>query len=98
MPWYYNEKTGLKIDVEAGSILEEVVQADPDFHSVEDLEHALTDMPAEATEEAMGEAQGLEGLSKAELIEMATLMGISVRPKDTIAQIRAKIMDFNEEE
>lgn len=84
MPWYYNEKTGLKIDVEAGSILEEIVEADPNFH-------ALEDMPTEATGEATEEAEDLAGLSKEELIHMASLMGIPVRAKDTVAQLRAKI-------
>lgn len=84
MPWYYNEKTGLKIDVEAGSILEEIVEEDPNFH-------ALEDMPTEATEEATEEAEDLAGLSKEELIHMASLMGIPVRAKDTVAQLRAKI-------
>lgn len=84
MPWYYNEKTGLKIDVEAGSILEEIVEEDPNFH-------ALEDMPTEATGEATEEAEDLAGLSKEELIHMATLMGVPVRSKDTVAQLRAKI-------
>ena len=87
MPWYYNEVTGLKLDVEAGSILEEVVEAEPNFRPIEEV----TTMPTEATGNATEEAEGLEGLSKEELIHMATLMGISVRSKDTVAQLRSKI-------
>lgn len=88
MPWYYNEKTGLKIDVEAGSILEEIVEGDPNFHALEDMP---TEEAEEATEEATEEAEDLAGLSKEELIHMATLMGVPVRSKDTVAQLRAKI-------
>ena len=84
MPWYYNAKTGLKIDVEAGSILEEIVEADPHFCLVEDI---IT----EATESTTEDAEDLGGLTKEELIHMATLMGIPVRAKDTVAQLRAKI-------
>lgn len=84
MPWYYNAKTGLKIDVEAGSILEEIVEADPHFCLVEDI-------IAEATESTTEDAEDLGGLTKEELIHMATLMGIPVRAKDTVAQLRAKI-------
>lgn len=84
MPWYYNAKTGLKIDVEAGSILEEIVEADPHFCLVEDI-------ATEATENTTEDAEDLGGLTKEELIHMATLMGIPVRAKDTVAQLRAKI-------
>lgn len=84
MPWYYNAKTGLKIDVEAGSILEEIVEADPHFCLVEDI-------ATEATESTTEDTEDLGGLTKEELIHMATLMGIPVRAKDTVAQLRAKI-------
>lgn len=89
MPWFYNKNTKSLLDAEEGSILHDVLLADPNFEEVEGP--AMTDIATEATEKATGEAEDLAGLSKEELIHVAQLMGIPVRAKDSVAKIREKI-------
>lgn len=91
MPWYYNEKTKLTLDIEEGSILHEVAMADENFKQIDGPVGMMPEGVTEATEDITGEAEDLSELSKAELINLAQLMGISVTSKDTVAQLRNKI-------
>lgn len=84
MPWYFNSKTNMTLDVAEGSPLHDIVLADANFVLIEE---PIT----ETTEKATGEAEDLMGLSKEELIHVAQLMGIPVRAKDSVAKIREKI-------
>lgn len=86
----YSEKTGMTYEVAEESLLCEVLLGEG-FMSIESPE-AKEDI-TEAQEEVFEGNEDLRSMTKAELIDLAELLGIQVKSKDSMATLVKKIQE-----
>lgn len=85
MPWFKN-KYGAIWHITNSNVAEDLRKSG-DFTEIQDVETDIPEEPREDTKESLG----LEGLTKPQLMKLAKEEGISVRSKDTVEILIAKI-------